>query len=175
MTDVESPSLLHRLRILVDVFWRELAKFGIVGAVAFVIDFVGFNLLFYGPLAGHLTTSKIVAGTVATTTAWVGNRIWTFRHRRNRPAHHEALLFFAVNGAGLLLTILYLNLTHDVLGWTSRSAVNVNNLIGIALATVLRFYFYRTVVFRREHPGDPEPVGSTPPRTLPSSEGRSAD
>ena len=39
---------------VVDVFWRELAKFGVVGAIAFLIDFGGFHVLFYGPLQGHL-------------------------------------------------------------------------------------------------------------------------
>ncbi|MDQ6714868.1 MAG: GtrA family protein [Actinomycetota bacterium] len=160
MTDAAPLSLLDRLRGLIDVFWRELAKFGVVGAIAFAIDFGGFNLLFYGPLAGHLTTSKIVSGVAATTFAWVGNRLWTFRHRRNRPAHHEAMLFFAVNAAGLIVATLYLNMTHDWLGWTSRAAVNVNNIVGIGLATVMRFYFYRQFVFRGEHLGEPEPAAA---------------
>jgi len=145
---------LERLRGLVDLFWRELAKFGVVGAVAFVIDFGGFNLLFYGPMAGHLATSKIVSGAVATVVAWVGNRLWTFRHRRHRPVHHEALLFFVVNGVGLLVSTGYLNATHDWLWWTSRAAVNLNTFIGIALATGLRFYAYRQLVFAGERPGD---------------------
>ncbi len=157
MTDVESPSLLHRLRILVDVFWRELAKFGVIGAIGFVIDFGGFNLLFYGPLAGHLTTSKVISGVAATAFAWVGNRTWTFRHRRNRPAHHEAMLFFAVNGVGLVISTLWLNFTHDMLHHTSRGAVSLNTIIGIGLATMFRFWAYRQVVFAGERPGDPEP------------------
>jgi len=143
---------LDRLRVLVDLLWRELAKFGVVGTIAFVIDFGGFNLLFYGPLAGHLATSKIVSGAVATVVAWVGNRLWTFRSRSHRPVHHEALLFFAVNGAGLLLSTGYLNATHDWLDWTSRAAVNVNTVIGIGLATCLRFYAYRQFVFAGELP-----------------------
>jgi len=147
------PRLLDRLRVLVELFWRELAKFGLVGAVAFVIDFGGFNLLFYGPLAGHLATAKIVSGAVATVAAWVGNRLWTFRHRRHRPVHHEAFLFFVVNGVGLLVSTGYLNATHDWLGWTSRPAVNLNTVIGIGFATGLRFYAYRQFVFAAELPG----------------------
>ncbi len=154
MSAAEPTGLLDRLRALVDLFWRELAKFGVVGAVAFVIDFGGFNLLFYGPMAGHLATSKIVSGALATVVAWVGNRLWTFRHRRHRPVHHEALLFFVVNGVGLLVSTGYLNATHDWLGWTSRAAVNLNTVIGIALATGLRFYAYRQLVFAGELIGD---------------------
>lgn len=157
MSEPRPPGLLDRARGLVDVFWRELAKFGVVGALAFVIDFGGFNLLFYGPLSGHLATSKIVSGVAATVFAWAGNRVWTFRHRRSRPAHHEALLFFVVNGIGLVIATGYLNVAHDVLQHTSRMAVNVHTIIGIALATIFRFWAYRQFVFAAEHPGDPEP------------------
>lgn len=148
------PTPFERVRRLVSVFWREVAKFGVVGVVAFVIDLGGFNLLFYGPLEGRLTTSRLISGALATTFAWTGNRMWTFRHRRNRAAHHEALLFFAVNGVGLLISTGYLNATHDLLHWTSRLAVNVNTIIGIGLATMMRFWAYRAFVFSGERPGD---------------------
>jgi putative flippase GtrA len=151
------PGLLDRIRDVIDIFWREVAKFGVIGAVAFLIDFGGFNLLFYGPLAGHLTTSKIISGVAATAFAWMGNRVWTFRHRRSRPAHHEAMLFFVVNGIGLVISTLWLNFTHDVLDLTSRGAVNLNTIIGIGLATIFRFWAYRQFVFAGEHVGDPEP------------------
>ncbi len=137
----------HLLRESVDLFWREAAKFGVVGAIAFVVDVGGFNLLFHGPLAGRLTTSRIVAGVAATTVAWLGNRLWTFRHRASRPVHHEALLFFLVNGVGLLIGIGWLNLTYNTLGLTSPLWLNVNNVFGIGLATLFRFSAYRTFVF----------------------------
>ncbi|MEP6650376.1 MAG: GtrA family protein [Lapillicoccus sp.] len=167
MVDSPRPGLFDRIRGVVDIFWREVAKFGVIGAGGFIIDFGGFNLLFYGPLAGHLTTSKVISGVVATAFAWVGNRMWTFRHRRNRPAHHEALLFFAVNGVGLVISTLWLNFSHDILNLTSRSAVNLNTIIGIGLATIFRFWMYRQFVFAGEHPGDPEPeeAGVTAPPT----------
>ena len=156
MTDARPAGPVERLKGIVSIFWRELAKFGIIGAIGFVIDFGGFNLLFYGPLAGHLTTSKIISGVAATLVAWIGNRMWTFRHRRNRPAHHEAMLFFVVNGVGLVISTLWLNFTHDYLGLTTRGQVNLNTIIGIGLATIFRFWAYRQVVFAGEHPGDPE-------------------
>lgn len=145
---------LAAVRRLVSVVWREAAKFGVVGVIAFVIDLGGFNLLFYGVLEGRLTTSRLISGAVATAFAWVGNRMWTFRHRRNRAVHHEALLFFVVNGVGLLISTGWLNATHDLLHMTSKLAVNVNTVIGIGLATLMRFWAYRTFVFAGEHPGD---------------------
>ena len=158
MTDPPSTlrtgGLMDPVRRLVSVFWREVAKFGVVGGIAFAIDLILFNVLFYGALEGHLATSRLISGACSTTFAWVGNRAWTFRHRRNRPAHHEALLFFGVNAVGLLISTGYLNATHDLLHWTSRLAVNANNIIGIGIATLLRFWAYRTVVFAGEKPGD---------------------
>lgn len=168
MRVVPSPStpsgLTGRFRGLVSVFWREVAKFGVVGFVAFVIDLGGFNLLFYGPLEGRLATSRLISGAVATTVAWIGNRVWTFRHRHKRAAHHEALLFFVVNGVGLLVSTGYLNATHDWLQMTSRLAVNVNTIIGIALATLLRFWAYRKFVFVGEDVGEQEPIAATESR-----------
>jgi putative flippase GtrA len=158
VTEPRSPALLDRIRDVVDIFWREVAKFGVVGAGGFVIDFGGFLLLFYGqgPVHGHLTTAKIISGVAATLFTYIGNRTWTFRHRRSRPAHHEAMLFFAVNGIGVIISTVYLNFTHDVLGLTSKGAVSFNNILGIGLATIFRFWAYRQFVFRAEHVGDPE-------------------
>ena len=156
MVDAKPTGLVDRLSGVLAIFWREAAKFGVIGAVAFVIDFVGFNLLFYGPLEGRLATSKVISGIAATLFAWIGNRMWTFRHRRSRPAHHEAMLFFLVNGVGLVISTLYLNATHDLLHMDSRLAVNINTIIGIGLATIFRFWAYRQFVFAGEHPGDPD-------------------
>ena len=55
---------------------------------------------------GHLSRAviaTIISAAVATCVAWIGNRAWTFRHRRNRPVHHEALLFALTNGVALLI------------------------------------------------------------------------
>jgi putative flippase GtrA len=146
------------LRASVDRVWREAAKFGVVGAIAFIIDVGGFNLLFHGPLSGRLTSSRIISGVLATLVAWLGNRFWTFRHRVNRKVHHEALLFFLVNGVGLLIGIGWLNLTFNTLGLTSAWWVNLNNVFGIGLATLFRFWAYRRFVFAGElDPDTPDP------------------
>lgn len=148
--------MLDRLRDAMGILWREAAKFGIVGAVAFVVDMGGFNLLSGGVLSEKITTAKIVSGAVATVVAWIGNRWWTFRHRHNRPVAHEVSLFFGVNGIGLAISALWLAFTHYTLGMDSRFAVNLNALIGIGLGTLFRFWAYRQVVFAHEHPGDVE-------------------
>lgn len=179
--------MLDRLRGLMTVLWREVLKFGVVGAVAFVVDLGGFNLLASGPLHGHPTRAKVVSGAVATVVAWVGNRWWTFRHRRNRAVGHEVVLFFLVNGLALALAAAWMAFTHGVLGMEGRVALNVNAFVGIGLGTLLRFWAYRRFVFSGDPdlaspPAGPQRRGGAPsgveelhPEPVPCSDRKSAN
>lgn len=151
--------------------WRalvaELAKFGVVGAVAYVVDVGLFNLLRYGPgevLADKPLTAKIVAAVVATVVAWIGNRQWTFADRRMASKTREFIAYAIVNVAGMGVAVASLGFSHYVLGFTSPFADNVSaNVIGVGLGTVVRYLGYRLLVFRGE-PAAPgrESVSSAP-------------
>jgi putative flippase GtrA len=165
--------LIERLRGAVDVLYREMLKFGVVGAVAFVIDAGGFNLLVYGgghgPLHHRPLTAKIVSASVAILVAWLGNRYWTFRHRRRPQAHHELMLFVFVNGVGMLIAVVCLGFSRYVLGFESPVADNLSGtIVGTALGTLFRFWAYRKLVFPGEITDDPV-AGAAP-----SHEGRAA-
>ena len=142
--------LIDRARGAMDVIYREMIKFGVVGIMAFIIDIGLANLLWHTVLSDKVTTAKIISGAVATLFAWVGNRQWTFRHRRSRPAHHEVVLFFGVNGIALGISALTLFISHYGLGYTSILADNVATIIGIGLGTLFRFWAYRKFVFAGE-------------------------
>lgn len=142
--------LVDRLRDALSMLYREAIKFGVVGALAFVIDVGLMNLLRATVLEDKPTTAKIISASVATVFAWIGNRAWTFRHRRSRRMHHEALLFFLTNGVALLIGAGTIAFSHYVLGLQTLAADNVANIIGIALGTLFRFWAYRTVVFSRQ-------------------------
>ncbi|MGO1166161.1 MAG: GtrA family protein [Janibacter sp.] len=139
-----------RLRGWLGTIWREVIKFGLVGAIAFVIDLGGMNLLMHTVLDDKVTTARIISGVTATLFAWFGNRSWTFRHRRSRPAHHEVTLFFVVNGLALVISTLCLVISHYGLDFTSRLADNIATIIGIGLGTLFRFWTYRRFVFADE-------------------------
>jgi putative flippase GtrA len=141
---------LDRLRGAVAVLYREMIKFGVVGAVAFVIDLGGANLLWHTVLTDKVTTAKIISGAVATAFAWLGNRQWTFRHRRSRPVHHEVALFFLVNGIALAISAVVLAFSHYGLDFTSRLADNLASVVGIGIGTLFRFWAYRRFVFAGE-------------------------
>lgn len=144
----------------------EAARFGLVGALAFVVDVGTFNLLRLVSDLGPLT-SKTLAVVVATTFAYAANRWWAFSHResRLRPTTEYAL-FFALNGIGLLITLGCLGFAYYLLGLTSALAQNVSaNVVGLALSTVFRFWAYRRWVFTQPVAveSEPEPVPEPAP------------
>src|SRR5579859_8221476 len=75
-------AISDRLRGLVSLFWREVAKFGTVGGVAFVVDSAVFVGLLNGPMHSSEVWAKSIATVVASIFSWVANRYWTFRHRK---------------------------------------------------------------------------------------------
>jgi putative flippase GtrA len=130
---------------------RELAKFGIVGAGAYVIDVGTFNLLrlHTSPIDHKPLTAKTIAAVLAITFAYFGNRHWTFRHRDRSGLAREYTLFFALNGVGLLIALACLAVSHYMLGFTSVVADNISaNGVGLVLGTAFRFWSYRMWVFR---------------------------
>lgn len=139
-------------RLLSSATFRQLARFGVVGALGFLTDVGVFNVLRFaggeGPLHDYPLTAKVISGALATVVAWVGNRFWTFRHTRRDKAHHEFLLFAVVAALGTLMAMGCLWISHYGLGFRSPLADNISaNGIGLVLASVFRFWAYRRHVF----------------------------
>ena len=145
------PSLFARAHASVDVLYRELLKFGAVGAVAFVVDIGVFNLVRHGVIGGisdKPLTAKTISVLAATVIAWLGNRYWTFRRRRRASRRREFLLFLSMNIGGLGISLACLGFSHYILGLTSALADNIaGNVIGLGLGTLFRFWAYRKLVF----------------------------
>lgn len=148
---VSGPSLFARVHASIDVLYREVVKFGAVGAVAFVVDIGVFNLLRTGIVGGlehKPLTAKCISVFLATVVAWLGNRYWTFRRRRRASRRREFLLFGLMNAGGLLISLACLALSHYVLGLRTPLADNIaGNVIGLGLGTLFRFWAYRQLVF----------------------------
>ena len=80
---------------------HEFAKFGIIGVIGLIITNVGYALLHshgVGPV-----TSTTIATIIATIVAYIGNRYWSFAHRERTSVPREGLIFFVLNGIGLLI------------------------------------------------------------------------
>jgi putative flippase GtrA len=148
--DTPQPSGLARLYAPVRTLAHEIAKFGIIGMISFVIDVGLFNLLLFGggPFTDKPLSAKVVSVAVATTFAYFGNRFWTFRHRGRTNMGREYLLFFLLNGVAMLISVGCLAFSHYVLGFASALADNISaNVVGLMLGTLFRFWAYRKWVF----------------------------
>lgn len=147
MTRSPADSLTQRLIALI----KEFMQFGMVGALAYVIDVGLFNLVQHGPtgfLSGHPNSAQLLASAIATVFSWLANRYWTYRGRTQRNVAREATLFVIANLGGIAITQFCLLFTHHVLGLTSPVADNVAAyIVGFGLGTAFRFVFYHYIVF----------------------------
>jgi putative flippase GtrA len=161
-------SLLSKLYQRFAHLVHELAKFGSVGAIAFVITMGVGNGLHSGLDMGPLTSNGI-ATVVATTFAYLANRYWTFRHRDRTGLGREYVLFFGLNGVGLVITQLVIGFTVYVLNLTGPIPYNAALILGTGIATLFRFWSYKKWVFLpleapqvAPHSGLPEAEGAEP-------------
>lgn len=157
--------LVERVRELLPPQYREFAKFLVVGGVAWVVDAGLFTLLSHTVLDKKVLTSKIISILVSTIVSYVLNREWSFSARGGREVHHEAMLFFAVNGLALGLNLVPLAVSHYLLGINlehgyARLTVSIAdwvsaNIVGTLVAMFFRYWAYRRFVF----PHELEPAG----------------
>jgi putative flippase GtrA len=132
---------------------QEFGRFGVVGASCYVVDVTIFNVCLV--VIGLAWFPSLVASTVvAATIAFIANRNWTWRDRERTALHREYGLYFGFNMIGLLISAGALWLSHDVLGavWPVLATPLADNIsgkvIGVAIASMFRFWAYRRFVFR---------------------------
>ncbi len=143
---------------------HELAKFGIVGMAGFIVTGIGYNLLHYSSASIGPLTSVTIATVAATCTTFIGNRYWTFRHRDGSGTGRETIMFFGLNGVGLLIQYASIGFTNYALGLTDKLSNNIALLMGIGLGTLFRFWSYRKWVWVAPSGVVPTVVAWTGPR-----------
>ncbi|MEU7896914.1 GtrA family protein [Nonomuraea sp. NPDC049152] len=137
---------------------HELAKFGTIGGIAFLLDMGATNLFRFGFGWGALF-SAVLATCISATFAYVGNRFWTFRHREQSGLAREYALFFLLNGIGLLIALIFIGFTTYTLGLYDPLSYNIAKIIGVGFGTLFRFWSYKRWVFLA--PEDPPVEPST--------------
>ncbi|HLY34537.1 MAG TPA: GtrA family protein [Jatrophihabitantaceae bacterium] len=126
------------------ILLKEIAAFGVVGAVGFAIDVTLFNVFFHD--------GQVVAKTISTLTAtavtYFGNRHFSFSHRARTGIGRETSIFLGINVIALLVSLVIiaifeypLHFKHHVL------AMNIVNIGTIAIGTLFRFWSYKRFVF----------------------------
>src|SRR5450631_238928 len=117
--------------------WRETARFGVVGAVNFVLDAGMFNLLCLTVLKEHPVTAAVTSTTAATVSSYFLNRHWTWRHRARTGLRRELPLFLVLSVVGVGISVGCLAVSHYLLGFHSLLADNIaKNGFGLALGMV---------------------------------------
>lgn len=164
-------NLIDRVREVLPPRYRELAKFLVVGGTAWVVDTGIFTVLSHTILSDRVITSKIISILISTILSYILNREWSFSTRGGRERHHEAMLFFLVNGLALLLNLVPLWLSHYALGFNLKHhpqfTVSVAdfiaaNIVGTLVGMAFRYWAYRRFVFPDElqpHADSPEAGG----------------
>ena len=143
---------LSQLSLIRDYYFRfqvlvhEVAKFGVVGLAGFVVQLGVQNALHSGAHIGAIT-SLTIAYVAATAVTFVGNRYWTFKHRKGKGLRHETILFVLLNLVGYGIQVGIVDLAYYELGYKSGLAYNLATIIGIGLATLFRLFAYRKFVF----------------------------
>lgn len=126
--------------------FRELLSFGLVGGIGTVITFVGANLGRHWMSDSPLTT-VVVPMMIATLVSYLLNRAWTFRDRGSDGSSREVLLFFALNGIGVVIQLICMGVRSYTLHLNGAVSYNVALVIGTMLGTAFRYWSYKRWVF----------------------------
>ncbi len=129
----------------------QLVKFGAVGGLGLVVNFIVFNGLMVTVFAGvhhGPIYATVIATLLAIVTNWLGNRFWAFSGQRQSNTVREGVEFFLVSLAGMGIPLFCLWISHYVLGYDSLLADNIANyVVGLGLGMMFRFALYRWWVF----------------------------
>ncbi|MFJ3955441.1 GtrA family protein [Streptomyces sp. Je 1-4] len=135
------------LRSRLEALTREVVKFGAVGGAGVVVNFAVFNLV-RQLTEVPVVRASIIATVVATGTNYLGYRYFTYRDRDKRGRTKELTLFLLFSALGLVIENGLLYVATYGFHWDSPLQSNIFKFLGIGVATLFRFWSYRTWVFR---------------------------
>lgn len=124
----------------------EAFAFGIIG--------VGNTLLYmaitWAALPIGAVKASVIATLITTTLAYFANRYWTYRNHARTALRREYVLFFGFNLVGMLIQSGAIAIGKYGFGLTEEHdefAFMGVTVIGIVIATLFRFWAYRSFVF----------------------------
>ncbi|MEU9609376.1 GtrA family protein [Streptomyces sp. NPDC048057] len=149
---------------------HEVAKYGAVGGAGVLVNLGVFNLV-RATTEIPVVRASIIATIVATGFNYLGFRYFTYRDRDKggRTKELSLFLFFSVIGLVIENGVLY-TATYGF-DWDSPLQSNFFKFAGIGVATLFRFWSFRTWVFRHvsDPGGSPAPEPEPPAPAAPSS------
>ncbi|HET9516095.1 MAG TPA: GtrA family protein [Actinoplanes sp.] len=139
--------LTERLRRLAP----EALAFGTIGAANTLL----YMVIVWVALPIGAVKASVLATVVTTTLAYFANRYWTYRHHSRSALRREYTLFFGFNLAGMVIQSGAVAIGKYGAGLTETEDKHLLlgvTVLGIGLATVFRFWAYRTFVFLKPGP-----------------------
>jgi putative flippase GtrA len=132
--------LLHGLRRPAN--WLQLVRFGLVGAVGFVVNLAVYAL-FVHPIGVDYRVAAVAAWIVAVVNNFVLNRHWTFDAREGQ-VHFQAMRFVVVSLVAFGCSLLLLTLLVESAGMAKVPA----QALAVAASTPLNFLGNKLWSFR---------------------------
>lgn len=140
----------------------EVVRFLLVGGLATIVSFVGFNAFVHGMLLGSAplhdrpVTAYVLVNAVAGVVAYAGMRLWAFRGRDGGDPASGLVRFFGLGALTMAIPVLCLWVSRHVLGLDSPLADNLAaNVVGLGLGAATRFWVFRRYVFGRVAHSEP--------------------
>jgi len=123
--------------------FRQVVKFGIVGAVNTIIDFGILNLLI-SVFGWSILLANTISFSVAVINSFLFNKYWTFRQRGGNT-YQQLAGFVLVALVGLGLSDLLVYYFSDIVGWN----YNLAKLLSIPVVFIWNFFASKKLVFKK--------------------------
>ena len=122
----------------------QIMKFGVVGAIAFVIDF-GVMVFLTEAFGLDPVISATISFTVSVIFNYLASMRYVFRHREGMSRRREFVIFIVLSVLGLII--------NDALMWVGTDALTLDyRLVKIfATAVVMVWNFVTRKIFLEEH------------------------
>jgi putative flippase GtrA len=134
--------LTERLRHLAP----EAFAFGVIGAANTAL----YLAITYVALPIGAVKATVLATVITTTLAYLANRYWTYRHHTRSALRREYTLFFGFNVVGMVIqsgAVAIAKYGFHLNESDHKLPIMVITLAAAGVATVFRFWAYRTFVF----------------------------
>jgi putative flippase GtrA len=124
----------------------EALAFGVIGAANTAL----YLAITWVALPIGAVKATVLATVITTTLAYLANRYWTYRNHARSALRREYALFFGFNLVGMVIqsgSVAIAKYGFDLNESDHRILIMVITLAAAGVATVFRFWAYRTFVF----------------------------
>src|SRR3954465_1524424 len=124
----------------------EAIAFGVIGAANTAL----YLAITWVALPIGAVKATVLATVITTTLAYLANRYWTYRHHTRSALRREYTLFFGFNLVGMVIqsgAVAVAKYGFHLNESDHRLLIMVTTLVAAGVATIFRFWAYRTFVF----------------------------